>query len=310
MIQTVLQTENDHYDVALLTDRRYTASKADGGDWYFGNILREDELLGSALDELGITSVRVDWSHPGVDWSKFRCAVFRTTWDYFERFPEFSAWLDRVGSQTRLCNEASIIRWNLDKHYLADLEDRGIPVVRSRFLEPGSETNLNDLLSETGWEEAVLKPCVSGAARHTYRIHHKNVRSVQSQVQSFLTSEAFLIQPFISEVVHSGEDSLMVIDGQYTHAVRKVPKKGDFRVQDDHGGTVHPFRPSDEQIELAERTMDACRPVPAYGRVDMVRDNDGQWSVMELELIEPELWLRHHPPAAKNLARAIARIVA
>ncbi len=99
----------------------------------------------------------------------------------------------------------------------------------------------------------------------------------------------------------------MVFDGCYSHAVRKVPKSGDFRVQDDHGGSAHPHQPTSAQIELAERAIAACHPVPAYGRVDLVQDNQGRLAVMELELIEPELWLRHHPAAATALAQGIAR---
>lgn len=295
--------------VALLTERRYEAPAAAAGDWYLGNILKDDGLLQEALRDAGLSSVRVDWSRPDVDWSGFHCAVFRTTWDYFDRISEFTAWLERVQFQTRLCNDPAIIWWNLDKHYLADLEKRGIPVVPTRFLEAGSGLDLRGLLDASGWEEAVLKPCVSGAARYTYRVHRGNADVLQTRLQPLVEAESFLLQPFIRDVVVRGEDALMVIDGQFTHAVRKVPKEGDFRVQDDHGGSVHPCRPGEEQVELAERAIAACRPAPAYGRVDMVRGNDGRWLVMELELIEPELWLRHHPPAAAILARAIARSI-
>ncbi|TVQ14067.1 MAG: hypothetical protein EA364_05010 [Balneolaceae bacterium] len=297
-------------DIALLTDNRYAAKTASKDDWYLGNILRDDELLQNALGTLGFTSVRVDWASPDVDWSKFRCAVFRTTWDYFDRISEFTAWLNRIESQTRLCNEAPVIWWNLDKHYLADLESRGIPVVESRFIEPGSAVNLGGLLEETGWDEAVIKPCISGGARHTYRVNRASAGQLQSKIQPLLAVESFLLQPFIHDVVNTGEDSLIVIDGQYTHAIRKVAKSGDFRVQDDHGGTVHDCHPEPEQIRLAEQAMAACSPAPGYGRVDMVRDNSGRWAVIELELIEPELWLRNHPPAAERFAGAIARFVA
>lgn len=295
-------------DIALLTDHRYAAKTASGDDWYLGNILRDDGLLQKELEKLGLTSVRVDWARPDVDWSTFRCAVFRTTWDYFDRISEFTAWLNRVEPQVRLCNEPSIIWWNLDKHYLADLESRGVPVVATRFIEPGSAIDLPGLLEETGWDEAVLKPCISGGARHTYRVNRDSAGELQTRVQPLLAAESFLLQPFIDDVVHTGEDSLMVIDGQYTHAIRKVAKPGDFRVQDDHGGTVHDCHPEPEQIRLAEQAMAACNPAPAYGRVDMVRDNNGRWSVIELELIEPELWLRNHPPAATHFAGAIARV--
>ncbi len=149
-------------DFALLTDRRYTATVAADGDWYMHNILADDGLLREALARRGLTSARVDWADPAIDWSRFRCAAFRTIWDYFERFHEFSAWLDRAQRQTRLCNRGPTVRWNLDKHYLADLADRGIPVVPLRFLERGSQLPLADVLAESGWDEGVVKPYVSG----------------------------------------------------------------------------------------------------------------------------------------------------
>jgi glutathione synthase/RimK-type ligase-like ATP-grasp enzyme len=297
-------------DVALLTDRRYTAAVAPEGDWYLGNILREDELVRAALGQLGLTSARVDWADPAVDWSRFRCAVFRTTWDYFDRLPEFLAWLDRVGRQTRLCNDPATVRWNLDKHYLRDLEHRGVPVVPTHYIDRGSGATLAGLLAATGWAEAVVKPCVSGAARHTYRVNRATADAVQAVVGPLLAAESFLLQPFLRDVVRTGEDTLMVLDGRVTHAVRKVAKAGDFRVQDDHGGTVHDHSPTPEQIALAERAVAACAPAPSYGRVDMVRDDEGRLAVMELELIEPELWLRNHPPAATALAEAIGKVLA
>lgn len=298
------------FDIALLTDRRYTATTAAVGDWYLKNILDDDRLLREALARHGLTSVRVDWADPAIDWSRFRCAVFRTTWDYFERFAEFDAWLDRAGRQTRLCNLGSTVRWNMDKHYLADLAGRGVPVVPSRFLERGSTQSLAGVLTETGWDEAVVKPCVSGAARHTYRVNRRTAADHQPLVSTLLTQEAMLVQPFQTDIVRTGEDTLMVFGGRYSHAVRKVAKPGDFRVQDDHGGTVHEYQPTDEQIAVAEQAVAACHPVPVYGRVDLVRDNDGRLAVMELELIEPELWLRYHPPAADHFAAGLVAFLA
>ncbi len=293
-------------DVALLTDRRFVATVAPEGNWYLGNILHDDRLLQAALDRLGLSSVRVDWSRPDEDWSAYLCLVFRTTWDYFDRFEEFTAWLGRVQSQTRLCNDVSIIRWNMDKHYLADLEARGIPVVRSRFVERGTTVRLGELLDQTGWHDAVIKPCVSGAARHTYRVNQETADEVEAVVQPLLATKSFLLQPFEKTILEHGEDSLMVFNGQFSHAVRKIAKPGDFRVQDDHGGKAHPYQPTAGQIELAERAIAACNPAPAYGRVDMIQDSQGRSAVMELELIEPELWMRNHPTSATALAQAIA----
>ncbi|WP_439631264.1 ATP-grasp domain-containing protein [Gemmata sp.] len=293
-------------DVALLTDPRYLAESAEPGDWYLDNILQDDRLLRDALRRLGLTSERVDWSRPGVAWSRYRCAVFRTTWDYFDRFAEFTSWLDRVARETTLCNPAALVRWNLDKHYLADLAGRGVPVVETRFIERGATVKLSEVLAESGWTDAVVKPCVSGAARHTYRLAPATAAGLDPVIERLLAHESVMLQPFQRDVTMSGEDSLMVFDGAFTHAVRKTPKAGDFRVQDDHGGTARTHTPTADQVELAERAVAACRPAPAYGRVDLVRDNRGDLAVMELELIEPELWLRYHPPAADQFAKAIA----
>lgn len=293
-------------DIVLLTDRRYTAASAAADDWYLTNILREDGLLRAALQDRGLSSERVAWSAEGVDWSRFRLAVFRTTWDYFERFPQFVAWLGRIEHQVRLCNPPVTVRWNMDKHYLTDLDARGVPVVPTRFLERGSDAPLADVLRETGWEDAIIKPCVSGAARHTYRVNPATAETVAPIVRKLLAEESLILQPFQQDITLTGEDALMVFGGRYSHAVRKVAKAGDFRVQDDYGGTVHEYHPTADQIELAERAVAACSPVPAYGRVDMVRGNDGRSMIMELELIEPELWLRFHPAAAEAFADAIA----
>lgn len=301
--------ERFNADVALLTERRYTASVAPEGDWYLGNILKDDSLLQAALTRLGISSVRVDWAEPDVDWSQFQCAVFRTTWDYFERRPEFSRWLSQIQQQTKLCNPADTVWWNMDKHYLADLEEKGLPIVPSRFIEQGQKKSLMELLDESGWEDAVIKPCISGAARHTYRFNRQTATTIEPVIQELLTSESLILQPFQQDVVNRGEDTLVVINGRFTHAVRKVPKAGDFRVQDDHGGTTHCYQPTAEQIELAEHVIRSSPHPASYGRVDLVRNNDGAYAVMELELIEPELWLRDHPPAAEAFAEAIARIL-
>ena len=292
-------------DIALLTDARYTADRAPDGDWYLANILADDGLLRDALAAHGFTAHRVDWADPTIDWSRFRAAVFRTTWDYVERIDEFRAWLDRAERATRLINAPGTIRWNLDKHYLADLDERGVPPVPTVYLEAGDDTPLATLLARHGWTEGVIKPCISGTARLTNRVTHATARDVEHSLAPYRARESFLVQPFVSDVLANGEVTLVVIDGVVTHAVRKRPKPGDFRVQDDHGGTWAPHEPSAEEVAFAERAIAACTPRPVYGRVDVVRGADGTLQIMELELIEPELWLRAHPEAAERMAGAI-----
>jgi len=295
-------------DVALLTDHRFMHTP-EADDWYLQNIMKDDFHLQQALTERGITSVRLDWADPTVDWGSFKCLVFRTTWDYYNRAAEFSAWLDKVAKQTKLCNPLEIIRWNMDKHYLADLEKQGIPIVPSVFLEAGSGIIFSDVMKEKGWHEAVIKPCIAGGARLTYRLNFENAAEIQKNLSEWLEKEAFILQPFMHQILEQGEDTLMVMNGVYTHAIKKRAKQGDFRVQDDYGGSVHHLDPKPEQIKLAEEAMAACGQTLAYGRVDMVQDETGHWQIMELEVIEPELWIRYHPESAQAFADGILEIL-
>lgn len=293
-------------DIALLSERRYVGREPGPDEWYLRNILYDDRLLSEALAAHGFSTQRVDWADPSVDWSSFRLGVFRTTWDYFERFAEFTAWLRRAERQLRFVNDVGTVWWNVDKHYLGDLERRGVPIVPSIYIEAGSGESLADLIARSGWSDGVIKPCVGGTARHTHRVNARNAREIEALLAPVMSQEAFIYQPFVRDIPVSGERSVMVLGGVATHAVCKVPRAGDFRVQDDHGGKWTPYEPSAEELAFAERAAAAVEPHPQYARVDFVRGNDGQLQLMELELIEPELWLRSKPEAAARLAAAIA----
>lgn len=288
--------------IAILTDSRYVSPSTD--DPYNCQILLEEAWLGRFFQEAGAEVIRVAWSDPGVDWSRFDAAVLRSTWDYFDRFDEFAPWLDRVSSQTRLINSAALVRWNMDKHYLLDLEGQGVPIVPTVPVEVGSPASLRAVLDERGWERAVMKPAVSGAARLTFLVDRDNIEAREPLFAQCVEREAMLIQPFAPSVMERGEVSVVVTDGRCTHAVRKVPRPGDFRVQDDHGGTVHHHEPSDAERAAAERAVAACPEIPLYARVDLVEDG-GVLRIMELELIEPELFFRYCPMAAQRLAAAV-----
>ncbi len=294
----------ESYDIIILTDERYETP--DETNWYQANILSEERLLMAGLEARGLRIKRVAWSNAEFDWSGTRAAVFRSTWDYFERFAEFSAWMERVAGGMRLFNAPELVRWNVDKHYMRDLAGRGVNVPATQFIERGEATTLRGVMEANGWSEAILKPAVSGAARHTYRLNAEDLETHEAVLRELLRDEAMMVQPFLGNVLTQGELSLIVIGGRCTHAVRKIAKAGDFRVQDDHGGTVHPHTPMADEIAFAEHAVAACPLVPLYARVDAVRDDAGVLSLMELELVEPELFFRFHPPAADALAAAIA----
>ena len=196
----------------------------------------------------------------------------------------------------------------MDKHYLSNLEEKGIHVIPTIYIEKGAKTTLQTLHKENNWNHTILKPCISGSARHTYKLNLYNLMEYEDIFQKLITKEAMMLQPFQNSIVDIGEISLMIINGKFTHAVLKKAKKGDFRVQDDWGGTVHIYNPSKEEIQFAENAIKACIEFPVYARVDITTDNNGNLAIVELELIEPELWFRNNPKSANLLAKTIKNL--
>lgn len=294
------------YDITLVTQKEYVAPKE--RNQYINNLLLEDELVTQALQKRGYTVYRTNWDNPDMDWSSTRIALIRGTWDYFHRAQEFSAWLDKVSAQTQLINPIETLRWNMDKHYLIDLQEKGVHIVPTYIIEAGDTRDLAEVVDACGWDKAVLKPAISGGARHTYVVDG-NVDELTAIYQELIAKEAMLLQPFQHQIKTKGEVSHMVYNGQYSHTVLKIAKPGDFRVQDDFGGTVHHYNASAEEIAWAEHVAKTVTPTPIYARVDALWDNEDQIALAELELLEPELWFRRNEHAADMLADAIVEIL-
>jgi len=295
------------YDVVILTEDKYVDPK--NIDWYIDNLLKEDRLLTEALEKLGCRVIRKSWSDPNFDWSSTKSCIFRTTWDYHERYEEFSNWLEENSGKMHFINPIETIKWNIDKHYLKDLAQQDIRIPPTLFIEQGYNTNLSKLFEQSGWEEAILKPVVSGAARHTYKLNAENIAEYESIFQKVISTESMMLQAFQKRISTDGEMSLMIFGGKYSHAVLKKAKQGDFRVQDDFGGTVSDYTPTDEEIKFAEKAVMACSPLPVYARADIFHDNDNQLALGEIELIEPELWFRNNEEAAHLAADAIKKTI-
>jgi len=291
-------------EIALVTARRFVAPPEVTP--HIANVLEEDRLLIDALSSRGSLARRVDWADPDVAWNGFAAVVIRTPWDYFERFEAFVAWLQRLESHPCVLNDLSTLRWNADKHYLADLRAAGVPIVPTVFVERGEQTSLHDAVAQLGTDAVVYKPCVSGAARGTFRVLPGDAEAHEARFAALTSAEAMMVQAFMPSILDAGEVTVVAMQGQPTHALIKRAKAGDFRVQDDHGGTLHEHCASADELALAHAALATVSPTPVYGRVDMVRDEQGALRIMELELIEPELWLRMHPPAADAFAAGIA----
>lgn len=290
-------------DLYLLTDDRFVSPQ--DPDWYAQQVLTEDGLVMAAMERKGLKVRKVSWSDSSVDWSAARAAIFRSTWDYFDRYDEFKPWFERTSMKLQFINPLAILKWNMDKHYLQDLANKGIPVIPSRFIEQGDDEPLVTHVKRSGWEELILKPCVSGCARHTYRFSANRTEALEETFRSLIQGESMMLQEFHPSIIERGEVSHMVMGGQYTHSILKQAKEGDFRVQDDFGGSVAFYSANEEEKRFAENVFKACQPSPLYGRADIMWDAQGQPMVSELELIEPELWFRMNPEAADVLAEAV-----
>jgi glutathione synthase/RimK-type ligase-like ATP-grasp enzyme len=261
----------------------------------------DDDLLREALGEHGAEGASVVWDEEGVDWGCFDLCLVRSTWDYHEKHGAFLDWARRVEAATALRNPADVIAWNSDKTYLRQLDKRGVRTVPTAWVERGSETDLEAVLAERGWDAAVVKPVVDLGAKNLHRVRRGEGSGALEEV---LRQHDAMVQPFLPSLEERGETSLVYVDGAFSHAVRKRPAPGDFRVQSIWGGTVAPAEPEPDQVELAEQALSQLDEAPLYARVDLVTGLDGEPCLIELELIEPNLYLSTHPSAAGTLAEA------
>ena len=295
------------FDVVVLTDSRYVNPLET--DAYISNVLREDELVINALEGKDLSVIKKDWNDPNFNWNNTRSVLFRSTWDYFDKFEQFKKWFDKTRNTCLMINSSETIEWNLDKHYLLDLQKHQISIPNSEFIKRGSSVDLSLLMQEKNWNEIVVKPTISGAAKNTYRLKKEDINQFDSTWKKLIYQEDFIVQEFQNNVIKKGEVAMMVIGGKYTHAVLKKAKEGDFRVQDDFGGSIAKYSPSEKMVKLAEKCTGILSAIPSYARVDIIWDNSGDLAVSELELIEPELWFRLNPDAAQKLAEHVDLIL-
>ena len=264
----------------------------------------DDRPLLAELWSLGIEAKPAVWNDPAEDWKSYDAAVLRSTWDYYLTPEAFLAWLSRIEALgTPLWNPAAVVRANADKSYLKELELRGVSVAPTLWVGKGEKASLDALLGSRGWTDAVVKPVVSAGAFRTSRVRLGEAAG-QAALDDVLAHSGAMIQPYLPEIAAEGEWSFVFLGGEFSHAVLKTPRRGDFRVQEEHGGTTARREPLPELLAQAREAVIAGPRPCLYARVDGVR-RDGELLVVELELIEPSLYLAHAPGAARKLALAI-----
>jgi glutathione synthase/RimK-type ligase-like ATP-grasp enzyme len=258
----------------------------------------ESLLLIDALAQRGVRAALVPWDEER-DWSKVPLVVSRSPWDYFDRHEEFVAWVRRAGAATRFVNHPDLLIWNTHKGYLAELESAGVPVVPTTMVPRGAveDDQAAALAAHDG--RIVIKPAVSGGARGTILTAADSAEAREHLAGLVAEGEA-LVQPYLPEV-EQGEVSLLLFGGELSHALRKVPAGGDFRVQEMHGGHIVGHEPTAAELDVARRVLDAIPHPATYARIDVVTTDAGPL-LMEAELVEPELFLGRDPEAPGRYA--------
>jgi hypothetical protein len=277
----------------------------------------DEQPLLTELRSRGIEPQPAVWDDANVRWDTYDGVIVRSCWDYHLRYDEFFRWIDRVTSLgVRIWNSPGTLRWNSRKTYLHDLSIGGIRTVPTLWLERDSPraagVSLSTILTDCGWDSAVVKPIISASAHDTWRVSvdeaRANAPTQDERLRGLIEKNGAMVQPFVPEVETDGEWSLQFFSGVFSHAVVKRAAPGDFRVQREFGGTHETVTPTAEMLRDAERALRAAPGESVYARVDGVIVR-GELVVTELELLEPSLFLDAHPAAPARFAAAIATVL-
>ncbi|MCS0601354.1 hypothetical protein NX794_08935 [Streptomyces sp. LP11] len=262
-------------------------------------------LLG-ALREAGADAEARYWDDPDADWAGYDLVLIRSTWDYTWRAEEFTAWVERVGALTRIANPAPVVRWNSDKRYLGELAAAGVPTVPTRYIAPGEPARLPD------GHDYVVKPTSGAGARYAARYtpaeHDTAVRQLARMHAEGFTA---MVQPYLRGIDTTGERALQFFAGSLLHASRKgavLTPGTPYDADKVPHPSLAPWQPTDAELALAEAALAAVPGAESgllYARVDLADGDDGTPRVMELELIEPNLFLGLHPDSVPRVARAV-----
>ncbi len=259
----------------------------------------DDELTIEPLNKLGWEVETISWRVENVDWSKFEAVIIRTTWDYQNSPKEFLDTLQKIENATRLENPLEIVKWNLSKTYLQDLQEKGVKTVPTIFSDDLINENLFlSWLEEFDTNEIIIKPIVSATAQDTFR-----VKKFLPEITDVFRNRKYMVQPFMRNIVEEGEYSLFYFGGNFSHVMLKTPKQNDFRVQEDFGGINKLIDPSQKMLKTAKFVLEKIGQKLLYARVDLVRDEQDDFALMELELIEPALYFRMDADSPKRFAR-------
>ncbi|NBC04310.1 MAG: hypothetical protein GVY20_11465 [Bacteroidetes bacterium] len=267
-----------------------------------------DQLLFEPMERLGWKAEQVSWRNQQVDWNDFDVVVIRSPWDYHEDPENFFHTLERIENSSALLeNNLSLVEWNSNKRYLFDLQNGGVDIVPTLLKESYDGREWDSYFEHFSTDEIIIKPTVGASAVDTFRIKRKNRNNYQSKLKSLFNDRAFLVQPFIPSVITEGEFSLFYFGDTYSHTILKTPKSNDFRVQEEHGGRLLLVEPEEKLLSAGDQILNLIEPDPLYTRIDLVRTENNQFLLMELELIEPSLYFNMDPESPDRFATVFDR---
>lgn len=264
----------------------------------------DQELMLGALRQAGLDADMLPWDDAGADPASFDLCVLRSCWDYHADAERFLRWIDHASARSTLLNPAPVVRQNVHKRYLEGLERAGLPTVPTAFLDRGCDTTLGEVLGERGWDDVVVKPCVSAGSANTRRFRPEGYAEGERFLASLLSTRDMMVQPYLPSVESGGERSAIWIDGSCTHAIAKQPR---FHDQDESVSGVLPVTP--EEAAMMQKALAEVGEGLLYARLDTMRGPRGERLVSELELIEPSLFFVQSPPALEAFVRGIERRV-
>jgi O-ureido-D-serine cyclo-ligase len=265
--------------------------------------------LFATLSGAGAAVRVVEWDDAQVDWSQFDLALLRSTWDYSMRLREFLDWAECTSKSARLINPAPLVRWNTDKHYLAELQQADVRTVPSTFVEPGESAGqaMNEFLVQHAASEFVVKPAISSGARDAQRYGRREIDAAILHIRRLQDAErSVVVQPYLDRVDADGETALIYFGGRFSHAIRKGallrrgegPTRALFAAE-----SICARAPKLDELRTAERALGAVPfATPLYARVDLIRDADAAPCLLELELTEPSLFFAHAPGSVERFA--------
>jgi hypothetical protein len=275
-----------------------------------GDYVTDYDLSFDAMEAQGWDVDTVVWRDPEIDWDAYDAVYLCTAWDYPHHLDEFLAVLQNIEkSSAKLVNELSLVQWTLRKTYLRDLESRGADIVPSLWCTDIDAENIPSWFAAHGTDTVIIKPEVGANAHDTFVLKNPVDGETQSALSTTFQGRAFFVQPFIENIKTEGEYSLFYFGGEYSHAILKTPTDGDYRSQEEHGAQISCEQPSEQLLAAGEKVLSLISPQPVYVRADFVRGADDRFLIMELELIEPSLYLRMDDAAATRFAAAFEKHV-